>query len=705
MLGAPLIVALSVALLLPWCALGADRVPRYVGGRATLEQLPVFQADPNPDAMVEDASGRVFPVNQVIVMLKAGSPVAAAEKVARQLGGKLVGQIPEAAIYQLEVPAQTIDDLTTFFRKAEKLPTVVSATYNLGGELGAGCVADCDVNATLADNEERCAFQDIGFFQALTVFEQLQSSIVLHPVTVGVIDSGVDLTQGVELQELYSSGRLTSLMPNETLQDTAANLIGKEYHGTKVCSLIAARENDTGISGLASELIGNKLHLAVGSVFPPTGPQPVAKGITQMRALVMIANAARAGASVVNMSLGWDLDPNTPDDTKVLLGFERLISLYSEVLIVAAAGNKGRFVYPDTRVPAGLELDNVIGVAATAQCTPGEIASFSNFGSQDVIQLAAPGESVPVTDPLGTVVAISGTSFSTPVVTALAAVLFSLNPALTPSDVRSMMMGSGGAGWYMPWAAKGSDHWYPRLHFAYTLFQYFFDHATAQGLRDLVTDPHSGVSLWPAAFVMARLCGELSYNVSGEGVNRTEMSPWEDMFVSDEASGVGGVCTFDPFAGAHCSAVLPDGSAVSFATSGAVSVGGSAPLAGSTWHPDAENEYPVALGTGGSVTLEGCWIEDVGVGDPRVFGGGGTTGSGSHPIAGALVGTFEASVLYYEDEDDIFPQTLQLNGTFDLPFSRVETLQTVSDHLLDACTFGRAPVPETRAMRECSARE
>jgi len=90
------------------------------------------------------------------------------------------------------------------------------------------------------------------------------------------------------------------------------------------------------------------------------------------------------------------------------------------VLIVAAAGNDG---CDCLHVPAALESVLAVG----AMNASGEPLDFSNWGSKYRIQgLLAPGEQIVGAGPAGSVVARTGTSYATPIVSGIAALLLSL---------------------------------------------------------------------------------------------------------------------------------------------------------------------------------------------------------------------------------------------------------------------------------------
>ena len=74
------------------------------------------------------------------------------------------------------------------------------------------------------------------------------------------------------------------------------------------------------------------------------------------------------------------------------------------MVAIGSAGNDGQRV---AAYPAA--LSNVIGVASVNDADV--LSTFSNFG-EDFYWIAAPGEGIVTTDPLGTYRAACGTSFS-----------------------------------------------------------------------------------------------------------------------------------------------------------------------------------------------------------------------------------------------------------------------------------------------------
>ena len=143
-------------------------------------------------------------------------------------------------------------------------------------------------------------------------------------------------------------------------------------HGTHVSGIVAARgDNGIGIAGVAwrASLIGVRVldNLNVGTC------DQIADGM---------AYAVRAGAQVVNLSLGSRLPCELEHE---------VIESAPGVLFVIAAMNDSEDVDSTGGYPCAFPSPNIICVAATD--TGDQLAGFSNYGAQSV-DLAAPGDDI-----------------------------------------------------------------------------------------------------------------------------------------------------------------------------------------------------------------------------------------------------------------------------------------------------------------------
>ena len=224
------------------------------------------------------------------------------------------------------------------------------------------------------------------------------------PVTV--VDSGLDITHPE-----FASRPNTVLMNKQTVSDE------DEDHGTEVASVIGAPNNGFGVVGVYPDAV---LRIWDASPF----------GILNEGAAIQgIAEAAREGPGVINLSFGGE-------DEDPLLEDAVMFAYRSGSLVVAAGGNEGLEGSPKG-YPAA--YPHVLTVGATNQS--GRVASFSTIAP--TVDLAAPGVSIPVAEPLSQepsgYVSVPGTSFSSPLVAGAAAWVWTERPDLDNTQLFEIM--------------------------------------------------------------------------------------------------------------------------------------------------------------------------------------------------------------------------------------------------------------------------
>lgn len=197
----------------------------------------------------------------------------------------------------------------------------------------------------------------------------------------------------------------------------------EDNHGTHVAGIIAANPNNSvGIAGVASNC--DVEIMPVKALGGKSGTTNTAKLIGA------IEYAEKMGADVVNASWagesGMLLIDGALNDTIKNCG----------MLFVCAAGNEGKNLDSKRVIPACYSnLPNVITVGAMEP--DGTKASYSNYGSY--VNLFAPG-----TDITSSVVEewnlMSGTSMAAPMVTGIAAMIYSYRDDLSPSMVKKYLL-------------------------------------------------------------------------------------------------------------------------------------------------------------------------------------------------------------------------------------------------------------------------
>src|SRR3989475_851880 len=187
------------------------------------------------------------------------------------------------------------------------------------------------------------------------------------------------------------------------------------YHGTGVAGVIAAIiDNGQDVAGTAQVKV-----MALRAL----GLNGQGSSVNTSQA---IRWAAQHGAKVINLSLGTNETFGGPTDIQFAIDY----AWSRGALVVAAAGNAGTGTldYP-------ARLPNVVSVAAIDET--GLKASFSNYGSG--LDLAAPGDRILTLDGNNQVHYLTGTSFAAPFVTGVAALLLSVDPALTNVELWNIL--------------------------------------------------------------------------------------------------------------------------------------------------------------------------------------------------------------------------------------------------------------------------
>jgi subtilisin family serine protease len=203
-------------------------------------------------------------------------------------------------------------------------------------------------------------------------------------------------------------------------------------HGTHVAGIIAAERNDgKGIDGIAD-------HVLVMPIVATTGggderDKDVANAIFY---------AVDNGAQIINMSFSKKYSPYKERVDEAVRYAE-----LKNVLIFHAAGNSGdnddtAGYYPTGLYSDGKKAGNLITVGWSRPKFDYRLAHpNSNYGKTQV-DLFAPGSDIYSLVPVNAYAEKSGSSMSTPMVSGVAALLFSYFPSLTAADVKDILMKS-----------------------------------------------------------------------------------------------------------------------------------------------------------------------------------------------------------------------------------------------------------------------
>ncbi|MCI8956260.1 MAG: S8 family serine peptidase [Eubacterium sp.] len=245
-----------------------------------------------------------------------------------------------------------------------------------------------------------------------------------HPhdkVLVGVIDTGIQMNHPdiINMISPYSAD-VTEDTP-VLLKDCAQP--AKTYHGTGVASVIAAEANNNrqmaGVASCYNNDVVEILAVQASTFYEEHGKYMFS--LTNL--LKAMSYCANQGVKVVNMSLGG-YQYNSIE--------EEMVNQLTDagIIVVCSAGNDHT---ANTHYPSDFEK----AISAVATTVDNEIAGFSNYGSNK--NICAPGNNIFMLDDHSGTKFANGTSFASPVVSAVAAMMCSINSELNYFDVKRIM--------------------------------------------------------------------------------------------------------------------------------------------------------------------------------------------------------------------------------------------------------------------------
>ncbi|WP_299890484.1 S8 family serine peptidase [uncultured Lacinutrix sp.] len=157
--------------------------------------------------------------------------------------------------------------------------------------------------------------------------------------------------------------------------------------------------------------------------------------------LVCALNYGLPRMDIANLSIGWSEDLTVELSNSIL---SYIIAANPNTLIVASAGNSYNTINDNdinNHIPSGLPFSNILSIGSSNSSN--QLSYFSNKGATTVDFLAR-GENIPFQYIPMTAVPVSGTSFSTPYVAAIASkILYESNMTATPSNILDALIASG----------------------------------------------------------------------------------------------------------------------------------------------------------------------------------------------------------------------------------------------------------------------
>ncbi len=425
----------------------------------TITEISIKEPDRSSIRMTQKFG--LVPVTQFGIVLKNGLSRTDAEKIAKESGGIITGDIDIINFYQLEIKSATADTYEQVFNQLAQKQGVELVSPNgliklCGYNENAGSCNPLDDPIYQVNGQGR-NYEMIGLKNAYAYIKA--SGLKLNPVKVGVMDTriyeGTDELGGNCSSKSYTTDITGN--SNDPDKDDDGNIRhGGLTHGTMVTQIIGANADNGGITGVASPL-GNNLTIETANIFTPgnkietTTPDPddLSKfkfgEVTYVQTTIKVMlEQIKNGATVINCSFGPSVYTEKNEfETRLYEKFyQKVKEKYPKVVIVGAAGNDKAFLEKNNGMNVGQNVENLITVGAMNP--DGRISDYSNKGTRDgELTISAPGDDViHGMDKNGKPVLASGTSFAAPQVSGAAALLQSINPDLTAAEIKTILINS-----------------------------------------------------------------------------------------------------------------------------------------------------------------------------------------------------------------------------------------------------------------------
>lgn len=384
------------------------------------------------------------------------------KKVVKALDGEIVGKVDFMNEYEIKIERSDFYEINNLCDELMENDKVEFASCSLAEKITPDYVPNDPWNLTDWDDDalDRRSLYSNWWIKATDTDKAWDYDEYFSDIDVGIVDTGFDPTH----EDL--EGKI--VFPNEFFEKNNA----PSYHGNHVAGIIGAtQDNEKGLTGIVRD---GKLVCIDWEANEEQGQ----KWNNSARIMTGFVNAVRAGAKVVNFSLGSSgTIKNGIDRLQIVKDTQGKFNSYYiakmlqrgyDFICCQSAGNgvykNDKFAYAVDASNNGtfcpITVDNA--VKTVKGVTPQEIvdriiivaaakftgfntyeqANFSNGGSQ--VSICAPGYDIYSTYYKGdgkdynycSYAYLKGTSMAAPIVTGIASLVWSVNPSFTGAQVK-----------------------------------------------------------------------------------------------------------------------------------------------------------------------------------------------------------------------------------------------------------------------------
>lgn len=384
------------------------------------------------------------------------------KKVVKALDGEIVGKVDFMNEYEIKIERSDFYEINNLCGELMENDKVEFASCSLAEKITPDYVPNDPWNLTDWDDDalDRRSLYSNWWIKATDTDKAWDYDEYFSDIDVGIVDTGFDPTH----EDL--EGKI--VFPNEFFEKNNA----PSYHGNHVAGIIGAtQDNEKGLTGIVRD---GKLVCIDWEANEEQGQ----KWNNSARIMTGFVNAVRAGAKVVNFSLGSSgTIKNGIDRLQIVKDTQGKFNSYYiakmlqrgyDFICCQSAGNgvykNDKFAYAVDASNNGtfcpITVDNA--VKTVKGVTPQEIvdriiivaaakftgfntyeqADFSNGGSQ--VSICAPGYDIYSTYYKGdgkdynycSYAYLKGTSMAAPIVTGITSLVWSVNPSFTGAQVK-----------------------------------------------------------------------------------------------------------------------------------------------------------------------------------------------------------------------------------------------------------------------------
>ncbi|UVL76944.1 S8/S53 family peptidase [Pseudomonas putida] len=393
-----------------------------------------------PDEVAKNMDGLTTYVDLVSLLIEEQHDgLGEARRIAGKYGAQVVGAIPPLNVYQLRLP---VDDLLQ--RDAMIL--------RMGSEVSVDAVI---VEESAPEHEEEGSGRDTRaidqadewaanrFMDALYFYQRRigASRLPVQPVRVGVIEREVDFdAPGFSQYRGSCEQGQTCLYARDGDRPTS--------HGSHVAGILAA-QGEGFLPGLGKYSPGFEVIVERNSDAGITANIAASVNLVEdgVRVLNWSWGIHRVGARDVN---GDEVDSLVRSGL-AMSGYEELLEEFflwlrkehPDVVVVNSAGNGASWSGTDEyRLPSSFITEQLLVVGGhqrSDKATPIDAPDHVRKRHSSNIDMRVDVSAAACIRPAAAAAAHCGTSYATPLVTATVAAMLSINPALTPEQVRMLL--------------------------------------------------------------------------------------------------------------------------------------------------------------------------------------------------------------------------------------------------------------------------